>query len=286
MKKIIRTDLAAEAHKLSQEEGKKLEGIIVRNEVNSGLDVSVIEIINEKGEEILGKAIGTYITIDCPNLRYSSEELENVCKIMGQEIRRLAEINPNSVTLVVGLGNREITPDALGTEAASQVMVTHHLKDSIKEAMGNKISSVCTITPGVLGTTGLESSKTIKSISETLKPDLVIVIDALAAADMERVASTIQISDAGIQPGAGVGNNREGINKEALGTKVIAIGVPTVIDARNISEVEIPEKLSPLMVTTTDIDLVIKKCAKAIAGGINLALHENITLEEIIAFTA
>ena len=286
MKKIIRTDLAAEAHKLSQEEGKKLEGIIVRNEVNNGLDVSVIEITNEKGEEILGKAIGTYITIDCPNLRYSCDELENVCKVMAQEIRKLTKINSNSVTLVVGLGNREITPDALGTEATSQVMVTHHLKDSIKEAMGNKISNVCAITPGVLGTTGLESSKTIKSISQALKPDLVIVIDALAAADIERVASTIQISDAGIQPGAGVGNNREGINKEALGTKVIAIGVPTVIDARNISEVEIPKVLSPLMVTTTDIDLVIKKCAKAIAGGINLALHENITLEEIMAFTA
>ena len=128
--------------------------------------------------------------------------------------------------------------------------------------------------------------QTIKSISDTLKPDLVIVIDALAAADINRVASTIQISDAGIQPGAGVGNNREGINQKTLGTKVIAIGVPTVIDARNISDMEIPEKLSPLMVTTTDIDLVIKKCAKAIAGGINLALHENITLEEIMAFTA
>ncbi len=286
MRKTIRTDLALEAHKLSQEEGKELEGIIVRNEVNNGLNVSVIEVINSKGEEILGKSIGTYITIECPNLRYNSEELENVCKVMSEEIRKLADIRTDSVTLVAGLGNREITPDALGTESSAQIMVTHHLKDNIKKALGDNISGVCAITPGVLGTTGMESSKTIKSISDTLKPDLIIVIDALAAADINRVASTIQISDAGIQPGAGVGNNREGINKETLGTRVIAIGVPTVIDARNISDVEIPENLSPLMVTTTDIDLVIKKCAKAIAGGINLALHENITLEEIMAFTA
>ena len=117
-----------------------------------------------------------------------------------------------------------------------------------------------------------------------LKPDLVIVIDALAAAGIEHVASTVQISNAGIQPGAGVGNNRDGINKETLGIDVIAIGVPTVIDAQNIAE--IPENISPLMVTTTDIDTVIKQCAKTIAGGINTALHKDMTFEKIMELTA
>ena len=163
MKKNIRTDLALEAHKLSQEEGKELEGIIVRNETDNGLNVSVIKVTNSEGEKILGKSIGTYITIECPNLKYSSEELENVCKTMASEIRKLADIQSNSVTLVVGLGNREITPDALGTEASAQIMVTHHLKNHMKEVLGDNISGVCTITPGVLGTNNKEYQRHLKA---------------------------------------------------------------------------------------------------------------------------
>ena len=154
----------------------------------------------------------------------------------------------------------------------------------MENELTENLSSVCAIAPGVLGTTGMESSEIIKSITEMLKPDLVIVIDALAAAGIEHVASTVQISSAGIQPGAGVGNNREGINKETLGIDVIAIGVPTVIDAQNIAE--IPQNISPLMVTTTDIDTVIKQCAKTIAGGINTALHKDMTFEKIMELTA
>ena len=160
-----------------------------------------------------------------------------------------------------------------------------NFKKYMSEYLGSGISGVCTVTPGVLGTTGMETADTVKCIVSSLRPDLVITIDALAAADIRRVATTIQISDAGIQPGAGVGNDREGINRQTLGVPVIAVGVPTVIDARSISDEEIPEELLPLMVTTKDIDLVIKKCARTIADGINLALHENITHEEIMAFT-
>ena len=131
-----------------------------------------------------------------------------------------------------------------------------------------------------MGTTGIETVEIIKGISDKLKPDLIIAVDAMVAADIERVSTTIQIADTGIEPGAGVGNNREGINEKVMGVKVIAIGVPTVIDAETISKTPIPKEMAPLMVTTCDIDLVIEKMAKTVANGINLALHD-ITLEEV-----
>ncbi len=285
MPKNIRTDLALEAHRLSSADGRKIEGVIVTNRDENGITVSRVEVTNTAGEKAIGKSIGNYITIECPNLKYSTEDYKNVCGLIAHEIREMTDISSSSLTLVAGLGNREITPDALGTETLSHIMVTHHLKKHMQEYLGDNISGVCAIAPGVLGTTGMETVETIKGIVSLLRPDLVIAVDALAAADISRVSNTIQISDAGIQPGAGVGNDRDGINLETLGVKVIAVGVPTVIDARNISDVDIPEELSPLMVTTKDIDLVIKKCAKTIADGINLALHENITLEEISSFT-
>ncbi len=285
MAKNIRTDLAVEAHRISCGYGQKTEGVIVKESEEKGIKLTRVEITNSEGEKALGKAVGNYVTIDCPRLRYSTEDYDTVCSLISREIRSMAKITPDSVTLVAGLGNRDITPDALGIETAENVMVTHHLKKYMSEYLGSGISGVCTVTPGVLGTTGMETADTVKCIVSSLRPDLVITIDALAAADIRRVATTIQISDAGIQPGAGVGNDREGINRQTLGVPVIAVGVPTVIDARSISDEEIPEELLPLMVTTKDIDLVIKKCARTIADGINLALHENITHEEIMAFT-
>lgn len=285
----IRTDLALEAHRLSTQDGKEIEGVIVTNRQEGEITISKVEIINDAGSETLGKSIGNYITIECPTIRYSADDSRRVCSQIAQEIRKMTKIDRNTVTLIVGLGNSEITPDALGTEVVSHILITHHLKNHmqeyLKEALGEEISGVCAITPGVLGTTGIETVETIKGIAAHIKPDLIIAVDALAAGEIQRVSNTIQISDAGIQPGSGVGNNRAGMNEETLGTKVISIGVPTVIDARNISDMEIPQELSPLMVTTKDIDLVIKKCAKTIADGINLALHKNITLEEILAFT-
>lgn len=284
MKKNFRTDLALEAHKLSQSDGEEIEGVIVRTEKDGDISISHLEITNKQGSETLGKGIGKYITIEYPDLKYSTDNIEHICSLISNEIRSMSNISNDSTTLVVGLGNRAITPDALGTEVVERLLVTNHFKKHMENELTESLSSVCAIAPGVLGTTGMESSEIIKSIAEMLKPDLVIVIDALAAAGIEHVASTVQISSAGIQPGAGVGNNREGINKETLGIDVIAIGVPTVIDAQNIAE--IPQNISPLMVTTTDIDTVIKQCAKTIAGGINTALHKDMTFEKIMELTA
>lgn len=284
MKKNFRTDLALEAHKLSQSDGEEIEGVIVRTEKDGDISISHLEITNKQGSDALGKGIGKYITIEYPDLKYSTDNIEHICSLISNEIRSMSNISNDSTTLVVGLGNRAITPDALGTEVVERLLVTNHFKKHMENELTESLSSVCAIAPGVLGTTGMESSEIIKSITEMLKPDLVIVIDALAAAGIEHVASTVQISNAGIQPGAGVGNNRDGINKETLGIDVIAIGVPTVIDAQNIAE--IPENVSPLMVTTTDIDTVIKQCAKTIAGGINTALHKDMTFEKIMELTA
>ena len=236
----IRTDLAVEAHELSRREAKnvtEIDGVISDVRTEDGITVTNIEITNENGSKALGKAIGNYITIESPNLKYSIDIYERVCTLISEEIRKMANIKSDSLTLVVGLG-----------------------------------------------TTGIETAEIIKAVSEKVKPNLIIAVDAMAAADIRRVSTTVQISDTGIQPGAGVGNNRECLNEETIGAKVIAIGVPTVIDAATISKVEIPKELAPLMVTTKDIDLVIERTAKTVANGINLALHRDMTLRDIESY--
>lgn len=283
----IRTDLAVEAHELSKREAKnatEIDGVKSNVEEKENITVTRVEITNENGRKTLGKAIGSYVTIDAPDLKYSLETYEMVCAIIADEIRKMADISGDMLTLVVGLGNREITPDALGTSVVSKLLVTHHIKQRMSDFFDDNISGVCAIAPGVLGTTGIETADIIKAVTEKVKPQLIIAVDALAAADIERVSKTIQISDTGIQPGAGVGNNREGLNEESTGVKVIAIGVPTVIDAATISKVEIPKEMAPLMVTTKDIDLVIERTAKTVANGINLALHRDMTLRDVESY--
>ena len=283
----IRTDLAVEARELSRREAKnatEIDGVISDVRTEDGITVTNIEITNENGSKALGKAIGNYITIESPNLKYSIDIYERVCTLISEEIRKMADIKSDSLTFVVGLGNRDITPDALGTEVVSRLLVTHHIKQNMKDFFDDNISGVCALIPGVLGTTGIETAEIIKAVSEKVKPNLIIAVDAMAAADIRRVSTTVQISDTGIQPGAGVGNNRERLNEETIGAKVIAIGVPTVIDAATISKVEIPKELAPLMVTTKDIDLVIERTAKTVANGINLALHRDMTLRDIESY--
>ena len=224
--------------------------------------------------------------------------------------------------LVVGLGNWQVTPDALGPKVTEKIMVTRHLQTVMPEAIDDSVRPVCSIAPGVLGITGIETVEIIKGVVEKIKPDLVICIDALAARRVERVNTTIQIGDTGISPGAGVGNNRKQINEENLGVKVIAIGVPTVVDAvtiandtidlvvdsliknsssgtdfykmlksldKNEKEKLIKEVISSkanidMIVTPKDIDLIINSLSKIIANGINMAVQPNMDMEEINKF--
>lgn len=309
----IRTDLALEAQEIfvqcSEEKAEKIDGVDSDVEKIGSITKTKIRIINENGERALGKPKGTYITIEAPEIKYDTEVYEKVCMLLADEIREMAKPDKNTKTLVAGLGNRNITPDALGPEVISHLMVTNHMKEKMADFLSDDITSVSAVSPGVLGTTGIETSKIIKGIVSEIKPDLVIAVDALASRSIDRISTTVQVSDCGINPGSGVNNKREGLNEETLGVKVISIGVPTVVDAATIASdcidmVErktqtaktndelrsemirntISQNIGVLMVTPKDIDSVIDKTAKTIANGINLALHKNLTFEEIESF--
>ncbi len=305
----IRTDLAIEAHEMCSKEKAEenhLDGIDVEEYKNGDVFITKISVTNEKGSEILGKPLGHYITLEIPNLKYSDEAYQSACAEIAEQLKKLVNITNTTKTLVVGLGNEAITPDALGPRAVSNLVVTNHIKQG-RDFLGEAFSRVCALTPGVLGTTGIETIDIIKGVVEKTKPEIVIAVDALASRSMDRISNTVQISDSGINPGSGVENRREGINEEALGVKVIAIGVPTVVDAATVASDSIDAVLAKekekfkeigyekiysllsksvgnMMVTPKDIDSVIEKAAKTVANGINLALHKDLTLSEIESY--
>ncbi len=308
----IRTDLALEAKEMYTENAKdkeEINGVDVKITKNENIITTKIKITNENGTRALGKPIGTYVTIEAPDIKYSVEVYEKACLLLADEIKNLAKIESKTKTLVVGLGNKKITPDALGPDVISKLMVTNHMKEHLKDFFDDDITSVCAIAPGVLGTTGMETAQIIKGVIEQVKPDLVIAVDALASRSLDRISTTIQLSDTGISPGAGVENARAKLDEKTLGVKVIAIGVPTVVDAMTIASDSIDmamndlneeilgdekknqlikdalsKNIGSLMVTPKDIDTVIEKTSKTVANGINLALHKNLTFEDIESF--
>ena len=319
----IRTDLAIEAKQAYTEENKKeLDGVKVDEEEEGEVKITTVTIESDEAGKELGKPKGHYITIDFPELtHYDGEAMDNVSLIVGKVLKRLEDVTEDKVVLVVGLGNRSVTPDALGPKVTDKIMVTRHIKDLMPDAIEDDVRSVCTIAPGVLGITGIETGEIVKSVVDRIKPDLVICVDALGSRKLDRVNRTIQIGDVGISPGAGVGNHRMQINEESLGVKVIAVGVPTVVDAATIandtidlllddliSKVEsgkdfynmlktvdkneknalIREILTPyvgeLMVTPKGVDSIIEGLAKIIANGINIAVQPDMEMEEINKF--
>jgi len=303
----IRTDLAIEAHEMCSKkkaEEENVEGVCVTNHDKDGISVTVIEIKNKKGEKELGKAKGKYVTIEAPKIKFSDDALFDTCQIIGEQIKSLYPITEDTKTLVVGLGNDMITPDALGPKVVSQLMVTNHIKTYMQELLDETFGTVCAIVPGVLGTTGIETTDIIKGVCDKINPELVICVDALATRSVNRISTTIQISDTGISPGSGVENKREKIDEKSIGAKVISIGVPTVVDAATIASDSIDAILENndelaqmcegikrrdiikkalsgseknMMVTPKDIDLVVRRAAKVVAEGINLALHGNLS---------
>ncbi|MCI6189323.1 MAG: GPR endopeptidase [Clostridium sp.] len=318
-----RTDLALECKEMYKEKNKKeADGVILEEEEIDGTKISKVRIINEIGSEKLGKPIGNYITLDIPQFtEYDGELMDSVSKVLGKILKELIKVKKEDKVLVVGLGNWNVTPDALGPKVIEGIMVTRHLSKVMPEAMEENMISVAAISPGVLGTTGIETGEVIKSLVDKIKPSLVICIDALAARRIQRLNKTIQISDTGISPGAGVGNHRKAINEKELGVKVIAVGVPTVVDAstiandtmdmvldnlineaqegkefynmlknidKNEKEVLIKEMLNPyfgdLIVTPKEVDLIIDSLSKIIANGINIAVQPNMTMEDINKF--
>lgn len=237
----VRTDLAVEAKDMyveEQEDKSNIPGVRVQDKVSNGVKVSDIE-ISEKGEQKIQKKAGSYITIYADGVKKQDTKLQaNAAKVLAYEINRLLEkngITKNEKGLIVGLGNWNVTPDALGPMTVEKILVTNHLFELEYETVRDGYRPVAAISPGVMGVTGMETSDIVSSIIERFQPDFVIVIDALASRSIERINETIQITDTGIHPGSGVGNKRKELSKESLGIPVIAIGVPTVVDAVTIA---------------------------------------------------
>lgn len=266
-----RTDLAMEAESLWRENAGKttsLSGVRARQWQEQEIEFYQVEILDERGEKALGKPKGTYLTLAARELDRHWEECSPA---LAKAIGELLHLKPTERVLVVGLGNRAVTPDGIGPMTAERVFVTGHLPGQMPSLFSD-IRRVYALMPGVLGTTGLESADIVQAVVRREKPDKVIVVDALAAASRERLCRAVQVTDAGIVPGSGVGNARAAFSRESLGVPVCAVGVPTVIDA---GEGE------PLMVTPRDIDERVRRFSGLVAAAINRALFPDWSDEEI-----
>lgn len=323
----VRTDLALEAVEMATElSATPLPGVEKNIEEDNGITITRLHVQNNIGSQAIGKMIGHYITIEVPELRNGDTTLQDrVATHMAREFEQfLVRLNipKNAKILIVGLGNWNVTPDALGPIVVENIMVTRHFFELMPNDVAPGYRPVSAVSPGVLGITGIESSEIVKGIVDQSKPDLVIAIDALASKSIERVNTTIQIADTGIHPGSGIGNKRKGLTFESLGVPTIAIGVPTVVYASTIvnntidlmrqhlekqngdndkifgllnqmSEQErlmfVKEVLEPvghnLLVTPKEIDEFIEDIGNIIASGLNAALHEAIDSSNVAAYT-
>ena len=251
MNNNIRTDLALEVRESFSDDDVEIKGVVLTEEYDKKNKIRITKVVikDEHGAKAMGKPIGTYITIEAPELNEADEDYNKpVSDVIAKNIMYLSKDIKKDNVLIVGLGNRDVTPDALGPYTVDNLFVTRHL---IKEygdefKTKNHLGNVSAISPGVMGQTGMEASEIIKGIIDETKPDLIIVIDALASRSINRLNTTVQLTDTGISPGSGVGNNRKVLNEETLGTKVIALGVPTVVDAMTI----VVDTLSQYMETT------------------------------------
>ena len=233
----FRTDLATERRDIYQKVSKQvgeIDGIeSTKEEVNENIKVERVKITNENGEKAIGKPIGNYITIDIKKLKIAQEEeIEQAANTLSNELKKILDehVDKQGEILVVGLGNIYVTPDSLGPKVINEIDVTRHIINYLPQYVEEETRMVSAIAPGVLGTTGIETVEILKGIVDNIHPKLVIVIDALASRSIERISSTVQVSDTGIVPGAGVGNTRSEISIKTLGIPVIAIGIPTVVE--------------------------------------------------------
>lgn len=309
----FRTDLALERRDLYNKANNienDIDGIEAEEEkVNDNIVISRVRVTNENGEEAIGKKKGNYITIDVRNLKIAGEEeIQKTSEVVTNELKKLIEnhITKQDAILVVGLGNIYVTPDSLGPKVINEIDITRHLLEYMPEVLDKNTRQVSAISPGVLGTTGIETMEILKGIIDNVKPKLVIIIDALASRNIERISSSVQIADTGIVPGAGVGNARKELTEATLGVPVIAMGIPTVVEAATIAadsltlfikkvqdngnsndflnklqeedkykiikEILAPEEYN-FIVTPKEIDSLIEKMKDIVARGINFAIN-------------
>jgi len=300
----IRTDLALEARESFPDDDVEIKGVTLTEDFDkeNNIRVTTVEILDEAGAKAMEKSMGTYITIEAPELNNSSEDYHKpVSEHIKRSLRRLAGDLYKEEILVVGLGNREVTPDALGPQVVDNLFVTRHLireyGDEFKEK--NHLGNISAISPGVMAQTGMETVEIIKGIIKETNPKLIIVIDALASRSINRLNTTVQLTDAGISPGSGVGNNRKALNEETLGIRVIAVGVPTVVDAgtivadtltkymestgfneedifKFISEVN-SSQMYNMFVTPKNIDELVKQISFTISEALNTCFFSSAT---------
>ena len=314
----IMTDLAVEARDMAVERtGGEISGVSVEEDDKEIAKVTRIEVLNQAASKKISKPQGNYITIESESLRQTNPQIhQELSGILAEEINNLVNYptltqNPTQMPtiLVIGLGNWNATPDALGPEVVHHLLVTRHIYNSADPESKRGIRPVCALAPGVLGLTGIETAEIIKGVVDRVKPDLIIAIDALAARESDRLASTLQISDTGIYPGSGVGKRRTGITKKDMGVPVIAMGMPTVINSVNIVNdtietinrnnninLDLSQKrqtqkqviqnvlqpfLGDMIVAPKGIDKLIRDTSRVVAGGINIALHPDVKTENV-----
>ena len=308
----FRTDLAderTELYKKANNIENEIEGVEANEEeINNNIKLTRVKILDEKGEQALGKRKGTYITIDMKNMKYmGNDEIQSASEALSKELKNMIKehVGLEDEILVVGLGNIYVTPDALGPKVINEIDITRHLLKYVPQYLEKNTRPVSAISPGVLGTTGIETAEILKGIVENVKPKLMIVIDSLASRSMERISSTIQLADTGIVPGAGVDNARKELTKDTLGIPVISIGIPTVVETavvvndcldvfieklqqearsndylnklkeednyEEIKEALIPKEFN-FIVTPKEIDGLIENMKDVVARGINMSL--------------
>lgn len=282
-----RTDLAVE---MIDEDAEKLpKGVKRRLRKSSACMITEITVTDDKAAVKIGKPKGHYITIETDRLSASPEDFNEQVSNIAEELIALRG-KPIDNALIAGLGNSDITPDALGPLVVSQILATRHLRENLPDDSAlTKLNSVSAISPGVLGQTGIEAAETIRAVCDRIKPDCVFVIDALVCSDVSRLGATIQLTDTGISPGSGVQNRRKELTESTLGTPVIALGVPTVVDMHTIVENitgNLPDKHLPnMMVTPRDIDKLIERTARLLAFSINKAAQPTLSIEDITALS-
>ena len=298
----IRTDLAMESRELAG----GLPGIAAHSRQRGAIEETHVRIETEEAAQALEKAQGNYITLAHPGLVWCpAKERREMARAISEGLNNL--LPPTGDLLVVGLGNRYMTADALGSRVLEDLLVTRHLKDIPDESLQDRLRGVCAVAPGVLGVTGLETAEVVQGVVEHVHPAAVIAIDALAARESSRICTTVQITDTGIRPGSGVGNHRAGLTRETLGVPVIAIGVPMVVYASVIArdalslllqDIGMDENehaqamdtliakltrqgMGELVVTPREVDEMVGMVARILADGLNMALQPRLSEEEI-----
>ena len=287
-----RTDLALEAQALCRD-SSALSGVISRETLRDGFPVTTVEVTSEAGAKAIGKPVGRYVTLELdPLLRRQPGAFERAASALSAE---LCAFLPQGPALVVGLGNRAITPDLLGPLVLDHLLVTRHLVEAAAEHFG-AYRPVAALAPGVLSATGMESAEIAAAVSSALRPSCVIVVDALASRGLSRLCRTVQLSDTGISPGSGVGNHRAALDRDSLGVPVLSVGVPTVVDAATLAcdlldevgqDVYEPDSLAglgaDLFVTPREIDAQVASLAKLLGYSLSMALNPHLTVADLLA---